>query len=152
MYYYVYPQYYTGQQYYRADGQNDEVLEALINGMEGESQAIDFYSRLVKMAPNKVAKESVEHALSDERTHLKLFINLYKQLTGRSPSYNKPKASFDNFKEGIMIAFYDELEAYETYRDDYLLTQNQMIRDVFFQAMSDEIEHATRFGFIYQTL
>lgn len=152
MYYYAYPYYYTGQTVYRMNGQNEEVLDALVKGMEGESEAIDFYTRLAKMAPDKIGREAVEHALADERVHLKLFINLYKQLSGKSPNYNKPKKKFDDFKEGIMIAFNDELEAYESYRDAYLLTQNQMIRDVFFQAMSDEIEHAARFSFVYHML
>ncbi|MFD1037046.1 ferritin family protein [Virgibacillus byunsanensis] len=167
MYYYTYPYPYAFQAYnpgqnvhqthddqeFRAKkGQNEQVLQALVDGMEGESEAIDFYTRLAKMAPTNMARDAVEHALEDEKIHLQLFIDLYKNLTGKSPNYKKRKKQFANFKEGIMLAYKDELEAYEQYRDDYLLTSDQEIRDTFFLAMSDEIEHATRFGFVYHTV
>ncbi len=136
----------------RVQGQNEQVLKALIHAMEGESGAIDFYTRLATMAPNKMAKDVVEHALNDEKKHLEAFVELYKALTGKTPKYKTPRTKFSNFKEGVWVAYNDELEAYETYRDDYLLSNDQMIRDTFFLAMTDEIEHAMRFGLLYQML
>jgi len=35
------------------------------------------------------------------------------------------------------------------YRDMLLATSNMQIRDIFFEAMTDEMEHATRFTFVY---
>jgi rubrerythrin len=166
MYYYTYP-YWPQLQYTtsyapttversidlnRAIGIQEKVLDALIEGMEGESEAIDFYTRLSAMAPNKEAKEAVIHALEDEKRHLDSFMNLYKRLAGNNPSYKKRRKRFSTFKEGIKLAYQDELEAYEKYRDDYLLTSDASVRDVFFLAMTDEIEHATRFAFVYQNL
>lgn len=148
----VSPVEYTHVEGIRAEGQFDNVLASLVESMEGENKAIDFYTRLIAMAPNKKMREVVEYALKDERRHLELFGNVYKTLTGKAPKYKKERQKFSNFKEGISIAFLDELEAYEMYRNIYLMTDDWTIRDVFFRAMTDEIEHATRFSFIYHSL
>ncbi|MFC3041532.1 ferritin family protein [Virgibacillus xinjiangensis] len=154
MYYYMHPSYYHSgyEAYMRANGQQTELLEALLRAMEGESRAIDFYERLRKTAPSRMAQEKVEHVLEDERLHLEMFVDLYRALSGKSPKYRTRKKQISGFKEGIREAFEDEIEAYEFYRDNYLLTQDGRVRDVFFHAMTDEMEHATRFGFMYRDL
>ncbi|MFT4412331.1 ferritin family protein [Fredinandcohnia humi] len=128
-------------------GAFQKVLDGIMRGIKGESQAIDFYKRLVEMAPDESSKEDVLHALADEEDHLRKFINLYIQLTGNQPVFRYEKKQFDSFEDGLLKAYNDELEAYEDYRNSYLLSNDQLIRDVFFHAMTDEIEHATRFGF-----
>ncbi|TLS38356.1 ferritin-like domain-containing protein [Pseudalkalibacillus caeni] len=114
--------------------------------IKGEATAIEFYKRLAKAAPDKEQKEDVLHALEDEKKHFEAFTQLYIQLTGIKPEYSIEKVMFNSYKEGLERAYKMELEAYEEYRDSYLLTRDQTIRDVFFLAMTDEIEHAMRFG------
>ena len=79
---------------------------------------------------------------------MKQFTDLYVALTGRQPVYQIDKVTFNTYREGLQKAYEAELEAYEEYRNSYLLTQNLPVRDVFFRALTDEIEHATRFGFL----
>lgn len=64
------------------------------------------------------------------------------------PVYRPQRKSFHNLQEGLRLAYQDELEAYEFYRDIYLMTSHPLIRDVFFRALTDESEHALRFGFL----
>ncbi|MFC2947289.1 ferritin family protein [Virgibacillus sediminis] len=154
MYYYMHPAYYHGgyEAYMRTNGQQTELLEALIKAMEGESETIDFYERLRKISPTKTSRETVEHVLEDERLHLEMVVDLYRTLAGKSPKYRRRKKQIAGFREGVRQAFDDEIETYKFYRDSYLLTQDTAIRDVFFHAMTDEMEHATRFGFLYRDL
>ena len=88
----------------------------------------------------------------DERTHLQNFVNLYYTLTNRHPQYEVERIAFNTFEEGLKEAFDDELKDYETYRNQYLKTKNQAIRDIFFRAFSDEIKHATRINSIKSSL
>jgi len=149
---YQHPSYYTNQTGYydyqtrNSQGQFAVVTKAVLDAIIGEATAIDFYNRLINAAPNKKHKDTIHHALEDEKIHLQLFTQLYIALTGQQPTYQIKREEFSNYSEGLRMAYEDELEAYETYRNAYLLTQDQHIRDVFFRAMTDENEHAIRFG------
>ncbi len=129
-------------------GDCQKVFDAILKSIKREATAIDFYSRLLKVAPSVQAKEAVLHALEDEKIHLRDFTNLYVRMTGKQPNYQIIPVKFSTFKEGLRLAYRDELEAYEFYRDIYLMTQNITIRDVYLRGFTDEIEHATRFGFL----
>lgn len=157
VYYVANPQY---TQYYQQDMRQNqqkpneqalqqEIISATMSAIKGEAAAVEFYTRLKAIAPNSFAKEQVDHALEDEKVHLRMFEQLYQNLTGRKPTYKIEKTSFKHFQDGLKKAYHDELEAYEEYRNAYLLTNNPTIRDVFFHAMTDEIEHATRFSFLF---
>ncbi|NDI35382.1 ferritin-like domain-containing protein [Chengkuizengella sediminis] len=129
-----------------------QVFTAIYAAIIGEATAIDFYTRLAKVAPDLKHKADILHALEDEKKHLKKFTALYTKLTGQIPKYTIEPVQFESYKEGLEMAYRDELEAYEDYRDAYLLTQNLTVRDVFLLGYSDEIEHAIRFGFLMQSL
>jgi rubrerythrin len=154
MYYsYLFPSYYPYQSLlYRNDGQYRKIIDMILHGIKGEATAVQFYQQLAKKALSERAREDVLHALEDEKIHLKQFVDLYVMLTGKRPVYKAEEVSFNTFKEGLELARKDELEAYEDYRDAYLATRDQMIRDVFFLAMTDEIEHALRFSFLLSEL
>jgi rubrerythrin len=137
---------------YRSNGEFEKITGMILNGIKGEATAINFYERLAKIAPSEQARDEVRHALEDEKNHLKHFTELYVTLTGKKPVYKTEARTFHSFKEGLALARKDELEAYEDYRNAYLFTQNQFIRDVFFLALSDEIEHALRFSFLLNEL
>ncbi|WP_235821731.1 ferritin-like domain-containing protein [Gottfriedia acidiceleris] len=145
--YYRYPIVSTSDQ-----GTCQKVFEAILKGIQGEATAIEFYSRLAKIAPNQTAQEDVLHALEDEKVHLNEFTKLYVKMTGIQPNIQITPIQFNTFKEGLNIAYRDELEAYEFYRNVYLMTQNLTVRDVLLRGFTDEIEHATRFGFLLLNL
>ncbi|MDM5155699.1 ferritin-like domain-containing protein [Bacillus sp. DX1.1] len=134
------------------EGTYQEVLQAILKAVQGEATAIEFYARLANEAPNAKHKQAVLHALEDEKIHLQLFTQLYSTLTGQQPTYQIVPVQYASYKEGLERAYEDELEAYEEYRNAFLLTQNQTIRDVFLRAFTDEIEHAMRFGFLQSSL
>ncbi|GAB6935246.1 MAG: ferritin-like domain-containing protein [Calditerricola sp.] len=127
-------------------------MKNLRMALVGERSAIAFYRRLLDMAPNDEHRKQIEHAYEDEKKHYRMFENLYIRLTGRRPDVKPMTVTFATYEEGLKKAFYDELEAAELYRDTQLLTRNKAIRDIFYEAMTDEMEHAARFSFIYHQL
>lgn len=130
----------------------EQLTQDLLKAIKGEATAIDFYSRLAKLAPNQKQQNEIFHIIEDEKTHLKNFTVLFAMITGTHPVYQVNKVRFNTYREGLQMAFDDELSDYETYRNHYLLTEDPFIRDLFLRAFTDEIKHATRFNsFLSQT-
>jgi rubrerythrin len=126
------------------------MVEAVLKAIIGEATAVDLYSRLAKQAPNTLQRTFIEDALNDEQKHLQAFKKLYVYLTGRQPQYRIQPVTFQSYKEGLLYAMKDELEAHSYYSNMTLSTTDQLIRDTFLFAANDEIEHALTFSFNYQ--
>jgi rubrerythrin len=129
-----------------------DFLKKLQKAVNDEASAIRFYERLEAEAPNEKQKNLIRHALEDEKKHLHMFVGLYRSLTGRQPEIRPEETVFSSYKEGIEIAFGQELEAFEMYRDMYLSVTITAIRDILLEAFTDEQEHAMRFAFIHAEL
>jgi len=114
----------------------------LETAMSAEAAANDFYMGLASIAPKPEYRETLEAIAADERKHLQSFRALYCQLTCTYPHVQPAVETAPNFAAGIAMAINDELEAYEMYRDMLLMVCQQEIRDVMFEAMTDEMEHA----------
>ncbi|AGL01523.1 ferritin family protein [Desulfoscipio gibsoniae] len=127
-------------------------LRNLYQAIVGEATAIDFYYRLLREAPNELHREFIDHAYRDEMQHLEAFTRLYCYFTGQKPQYTVTPVQYRSYREGLLLAMKDELEAAETYQEIILSSTDQLVRDTFFMAMTDEMEHATRFGFLYNSL
>lgn len=122
----------------------------LFKGMKGEAEARRFYRKLIDLAPNEKEADIINHFFEDEAKHYSKFKMLYEMLTGKVPELPKPEApDFSTYVEGVEQAILDELEAYEFYRDIYLSTSNMMVRDIFFEALTDENEHAAHLNYLY---
>ena len=124
--------------------------EELVNAMQGEAEDKLFYERLMRMAPTREEADIIKQIRTDEIKHYEAFEDLYRRMTGRNPRVPETdKPTFRTYMEGVELAFFDELEAYEHYRDLYLSTQNPRIRDIFLDAFTDENEHAQYMHWIY---
>jgi rubrerythrin len=121
----------------------------LQQAIHDEASAIEFYRQLLEMAPDELHKLFIQHAFQDEQKHQRMLSRLYTRLTGRTPMVSAKPESFENYRNGLLLALTQELEAAETYRDMFLSTRDPNIRDVLFETMTDEQEHAMRFSFLY---
>lgn len=126
----------------------ERFIADLYKAIGDEAEAAEFYTMLMKCAPNDFARDQIKHARDDERKHYGQLSRLYWCLTGRRPMIPKPRVEKVSYKKGLRIALDDELEAAEHYRSMLLATGNFGIRDLLFEIMTDEMEHATRFAFI----
>lgn len=129
-----------------------QIIQSIYEAIVGEATAAEFYSRLLMEAPDDLHREFIEHARDDELEHLYAFSRLYCHLTGQMPQYSITPVVYADYKEGILLALKDELKAGEFYRDIQLSTTDNLIRDTFYYAMVDELEHATMFSTLYNTL
>jgi len=127
-----------------------EFVENLQKAINGEASAIQFYGELLQLnEKDEMAYDNIKHAYDDENKHFKAFTALYVKLTGKQPQINPKPTKFNTMTDAYRFAFFDELEAADLYKEMYLLTPYMNIRDIFFMAKSDEMEHALRFNFLY---
>lgn len=125
---------------------NRDYLNRILAAIADEQMAAQFYGRLQAEAPASLARKYLEHARRDEINHRQMLSRLYFTLTGTQPKVaGKSMPQWRSFKEGLQMALDGELEAAEEYRDLYLASTYPFARDVFFELMTDEMEHATRF-------
>lgn len=130
----------------------EEIVKQIHKSIVDEATAADFYSRLLKESPDALHRDFVQHAHDDELEHLEAFTKLYTHFTGKKPQYKIKPVKYSNYKAGILRALKDELEAAEFYRDMQLSCTDPLVRDTFYFAMVDELEHSTQFGVLYNTL
>lgn len=128
---------------------NQQLQQALNKAIVDEATAAEFYTRLLKEAPNTLHYEFIENAREEELNHLNNFEKLYYSLYGCKPTYKTDYIQYPNYKEGLLMALKSELEAADFYRDVQLSVKNPVVRDTFYYAMVDELEHATQFSTLY---
>lgn len=122
-----------------------ELLQKIEESIQDEVSATAFYGQLEQAAESPPVKDYIRHAKEDEQKHARLLQDLYRDLTGRTFAAQPQPVPFANLLEGLKRALDDELEAAESYREIYLANRDERIRAVFFELMTDEMEHATRF-------
>ncbi|MFC0189946.1 ferritin family protein [Fictibacillus aquaticus] len=147
----LYPSY-QQQQSSQGYGVSPQVLEIIKESISGEANGSAYYKKLSQLAPNPYAKKTLEKMSKDEYEHYQMFSQAYQYLTGQQVQPDMKPVNIKNYRQGLLEAFEDEITDYEKYRDTYLMTQNPLIRDLFFRPMSDEIKHATRINFLLQMI
>jgi rubrerythrin len=123
-----------------------QLRETLFKSIVDEATAADFYTRLLPLAPDETAKDFIEHARDDELYHLQHFENLYARYYGTRPQFNIRPIQFADYAQGLMAALRSEMDAAGFYRDVQLSTRDPLVRDTFYLAMVDELEHAIMFS------
>ncbi|KEO83074.1 ferritin-like domain-containing protein [Tumebacillus flagellatus] len=128
-------------------------LQSTLKAIFNERQAQLNYRALYALAATPFQKKMIQHALDDEIKHERLLTRVYHTLTGQNPQVPQPqRATVTQFNAGVRASFEDELEAAELYRSMYVNTLLPWLRDILFEIMTDESEHAQRFTYIQAEL
>lgn len=130
--------------------QRRTLLGEVRKNMQDEATAAGFYSELMRQAKDPAVKEYIRHARDDEQKHYRMLADLHRSLSGQTFEAAPRPVSFRTLREGLKRAMDDEYEAFEEYRTIYLNQSNEQVRAVFFELMTDELEHVTRFNYALQ--
>jgi|GEM_PF-4854018 len=114
--------------------------------LQDEVNASTLYRQLARETTDEVVRSYLEGAAGDEEKHFQLLSDLYLRLTGRRARPVAQRVQNGSLWEGLLIATDGELEAYEEYKDDYQRSTDPYLRWLFFELLSDEVEHAVRFN------
>lgn len=122
------------------------LISNIQKSIEDEAVAIQLYTWMLNEARDPLAKEFIDHARNDEKEHLDDFTKLYVHFTGQQPHIQLQPLPTLTYKQALVSALKAELGAQEFYRKIYMGCTDQMVKDVYFNAMMDEIEHSIRFS------
>lgn len=129
---------------------NQDLSQKLIKAMTGEQNARRYYETLTTMTRSEEDKRLISKFIQDEKKHFNNFYRLYIAFTGHQPMLPPVKQpKIPSYIEGIKQSIMDETDTYEFYRDVYLSSFNPMVRQNFFEAFTDENEHAIRLNYLY---
>jgi rubrerythrin len=147
MYYGINPEYY--EDLYR----EKNVLELIKEAMMDERHDRIKYGNMKEMTKNEKIKNQINFAFEDEGKHYKMFQQIYYMLTGKTIDIPQPKVeTYNKLIDAIETSINGELEAVELYRKIQSLMPNQKLRDMLFEIITDEQEHATRFVYVFSIL
>lgn len=114
--------------------------------IDAELKDSALYRELAKIAPNETDRQLLTEFADDEQSHAETFKRIYRTLTGRSynPEIAPPEIAgdyYDILRERVL----DESGDFRKYGEQYLeTTRNDMLRDAYYRARTDENVHALR--------
>lgn len=132
--------------------ERNDLVPQIQKFMQDQADAVAFYGELIEQLQAEELKDYVRHAREDEQKHYRMLGELYQALTGRTYEVQPRPTEFASLAAGLKLAMDDEYAAAEEYRDVYLKYNDRRVRNLFFELMTDELEHATRFNYVLQAL
>ena len=130
------------------------VLDLIIEAMKAERHDTVKYKKMMEMTNDPAVIKQIKFAYDDEIKHYGMFRQIYYQLTGRAINIPLPAEveKYDNIMDAVKSSIEGEHEAVDLYRDIHAMLPNQRLRDMVFEIITDEIEHANRFVYSYSML
>lgn len=130
-----------------------KLLDLLREAMSDESKDRSKYRQMMEMTDNKEIIEQIQHAYEDEAKHYEMFQEIYEQLTGNDIGLLSPDQAHQNrLIDEVKASINTELEAIELYREIRAMLRGRKYRNMLFEIITDEQEHATRFVYLYSML
>lgn len=128
------------------------VQDMLIDAMKDEEHDFKYYSALSDAISDTADSETVKSMAFDEYKHKKLLEEIYYALTETMPE--KIEVEIEPISEDLKAEFtnslFKELEGVELYRELMASFENQSIRDLFFEILTDEQAHAAMNNYFIQ--
>lgn len=130
-----------------------KLIELILEAMKDERADRAKYKVMMDMARDPKVKRQINFAYEDEGKHYTMFQQILFKLTGKMtdvpvPDIKKPVSLL----EGVESSIDGELEAVELYRDILAMVPTKQMRDMLYEIITDEQEHAIRFTYLYSVL
>ncbi|HWR60812.1 MAG TPA: ferritin-like domain-containing protein [Clostridia bacterium] len=132
----------------------DRKLQQLLKeAMLDEKKDYRKYRSMAEMTDNREIIEQIRFAYEDEAKHYEMFREIYEEIMGRDIQIKAPEQESPNrFIDAVKSSINGELEAVELYRDIRAMLKGRKYRDMLYEIITDEQEHATRFVYLYSML
>ena len=127
-----------------------KLLDMIKEAMLDERSDNKKYKMMMEMTENREIRDNIKFAYEDEAKHYRMFQDIYEDLTGEDIEIPVPKVELaDRFVDNVKSSIQGELQAVELYRGIRAMLTTKRHRDMLFEIITDEQEHATRFVYIY---
>lgn len=130
-----------------------KLLDLLKEAMTDERTDHRKYRKMMEMTDNKEIIEQIHYAYEDEAKHYDMFQEIYEELTGNDIQVLSPEQDQQNrLIDAVKSSINGELVAVEFYREIRAMLRGKKYRNMLFEIITDEQEHATRFVYLYSML
>ncbi len=131
-----------------------KLLDLLREAMSEEKQDHNKYGHMMEMTDNDEIIEQIQYAYEDEAKHYGMFQEIYEELTGSDivNIMNKEHEHQKHLIDAVKSSINAELEAVELYREIRAMLRGKKYRNMLFEIITDEQEHAARFVYLYSML
>lgn len=149
MYYGMNMPYYQEEYVSRAETLQDLLLEA----MKDERHDRVKYKDMMDMTKDEKVRRQIQFAYDDEGKHYQMFQQIARAIYKRPLQVETPQVEkYDNLKDAVESSINGELDAVELYRKIMSMMPNMKLRDMMFEIITDEQEHASRFIYLNSLL
>lgn len=132
---------------------NNKLLELIREAMKDEKHDFKKYKMMMDMTDNKEVISQINFAHLDEGKHYRMFQKIYADLTGREIEVPMPEVEhYNRLIDAVKTSINGELEAVELYRQIRSMLESKKHRDMLYEIITDEQEHATRFVYVFSIL
>lgn len=124
---------------------DEQTLQAMLNdAINDENRDFMYYQALSEAMPDSVDGEIVKSMSLDEYKHKRIFEEICTALTGEQPTISvvETETDFSDIPAVLVNRLFDELESVEMYRDIMSAFEDNAIRDMLFEIITDEQSHA----------
>lgn len=138
---------------YKQNPYMNRLLSLIQEAMKDERHDRVKYKNMMEMANTKEIADQIEFAYKDEGKHYRMFQQIYEDLTGKEIDIPIPEVEhYNRLIDAVKTSINGELGAVELYREIRSLLQSKKHRDMMYEIITDEQEHATRFVYVYAML
>lgn len=126
-----------------------KAIASAKDSVRDEKGDVLFYDYLISIAPDD-DREVIREIREDEKKHEEMLRELYASYTGNEHE-DEGEAAFEkpmDYYEGLRMAFFGEIAAAERYRDVRAGLPDMFHRDMVFEIIIDEMEHADKFNYL----
>ncbi|MDE6181816.1 MAG: ferritin-like domain-containing protein [Eubacteriales bacterium] len=126
------------------------ILDMILDAIEESNEDSRYYEKLSTMVKDENDKASLRKIHLEDMKHFNMLSDLYTSLTGREPNFEIDEIEIegslaDEFLEGAE----DKLENVELYRNIMMAFLDIGIRDMIFEIITDEQNHAQKLNQLY---
>ncbi|AJY73716.1 ferritin family protein [Paenibacillus beijingensis] len=127
------------------------ALLRIKEAVQGERSDELFYDELIRLAPSKEQADIIASIRDDERSHNRMFRQMYKAITGQEVSGgdSEPYEVVESYDSGIQKALMGELSAVEKYRSIWFGLPAGVYRDTVYGIILDELKHASKYNYLF---
>lgn len=128
-------------------------INLIMDAMKDELHDRAKYGKMMEMTDDDKVRRQIEFAYDDEGKHYRMFRQMMRCLTGTAPEISVPEIErYGSLKDAVESSIDGELEAVELYRRIRSSLPTPGLRDMMYEIITDEQEHATRFVYVYSIL
>lgn len=135
------------------DNYEGKLPSLLKEAMKDEKADYRKYRKMSEMTDNREIIEQIRFAYEDEAKHYDMFREIYEDVTGKDIQIMAPEQeNINRFVDAVKSSINGELAAVELYREIRAILKGKRHRDMLYEIITDEQEHATRFVYLYSML